>query len=135
MPTTSPTLRSNTEYTRQVKNYLQSCPQPLPHRDRIRNRPGTSKITSSHTNNLPRSEIKYQIYCGIDLECEKSAPVMPTTSPALRSNTEYTREVKNNLHSYPQPLPQRDRMLNDPACHKSAPGMPRTSSTPRLNTE
>src|SRR5258706_15430551 len=97
---------SKSKHIPYTKNLRPSCPQPLSQRDRIQNRPGTSKITSSHTNNLPRSEIKYRIYCGIDLEYEKSAPVMPATSPALKSKTECSPNLKNNLQSYPQPPSQ-----------------------------
>src|SRR5258705_6519094 len=75
-------MSSYTEWTQHMTNHPQSHTQPSPQRDQIpnlmRNRP----------------------------ECEKSAPVMPTTSPALRSNTEYTRQVKNHLKPSPQPLSQ-----------------------------
>src|SRR5258705_5763721 len=98
--------------------------------------PGMSKISSNHAHNLFRTEIEY----GIDLAHHKSPPVMPTNSPALRSNTEYTRQVKNHLQSCPQPLPHQDRIRNRQysiqiASKKSPPVMPTTSSHPQSITE
>src|SRR5258706_7879129 len=102
--------------TRHIINQLQSCPQPLSQRGQIRNRPGTSKITCCHTRTLSQSEFTYGMDPAHEKSApvmpttsptgEKSAPVMPTTSPASRSNTEYTRRVKNHLQSSPQPLSQ-----------------------------